>query len=269
MHPLTFEIKRAHWRATWEAIRLYRMAADVWGEETLLAMTPARFDILQAVWHHAPGPNEGPLGGPRTMPLAELRKMLGLAGATVWKCVQKLAELEAAGYDAAWVGEQRWNGVAILSRIGEPVVTRRRLPGDEDDRQARYIEAAVNGRGVALAKRTLAQADLTSGRLVAPFPDGSEAVGFVYSVVQPRDRPPSPSATSASVMRWRVKPVTCSDCTVPGGGCHSARSCRSRGCPTRRTPPAVPAAAPVRSAAVPAPPGRPCRAGRPPSPCRR
>ncbi|WP_336980569.1 exodeoxyribonuclease III [Brevundimonas nasdae] len=55
------------------------------------------------------------------------------------------AEIKAAGYDAAWVGEQRWNGVAILSRIGEPVVTRRRLPGDAEDLQARYIEAAVNG----------------------------------------------------------------------------------------------------------------------------
>ena len=55
---------------------------------------------------------------------------------------------------------------------------------------------AHSGRGVALAKRTLAQADLASGRLVAPFPDGSEAVGFAYSVVQPRDRPPSPSATA-------------------------------------------------------------------------
>lgn len=55
------------------------------------------------------------------------------------------AELEAAGYSAVWVGEPRWNGVAILSRIGEPVVTRRRLPGDAVDPQARYIKAAVNG----------------------------------------------------------------------------------------------------------------------------
>lgn len=54
-------------------------------------------------------------------------------------------EIKAAGYAAAWVGEQRWNGVAILSRIGEPVVTRRRLPGNATDPQARYIEAAVNG----------------------------------------------------------------------------------------------------------------------------
>ncbi len=55
----------------------------------------------------------------------------------------------AAGYDAAWVGQRSWNGVAILSRVGEPVVTRRALPGDLDDAQARYIEAAVSGMLVA------------------------------------------------------------------------------------------------------------------------
>jgi exodeoxyribonuclease-3 len=54
-------------------------------------------------------------------------------------------ELGKAGYDAVWRGEKSWNGVAILSRHGEPVLTRTALPGDEDDRQARYIEAAVNG----------------------------------------------------------------------------------------------------------------------------
>ena len=51
----------------------------------------------------------------------------------------------AAGYGAAWVGQARWNGVAILARGGDPVVTRRSLPGDEGDDQARYIEAAVRG----------------------------------------------------------------------------------------------------------------------------
>jgi len=59
------------------------------------------------------------------------------------------AALRAAGYAAAWVGEARWNGVAILSRAGEPVVTRRALPGDPSDVQSRYIEAAVNGVLVA------------------------------------------------------------------------------------------------------------------------
>lgn len=53
--------------------------------------------------------------------------------------------LEAAGYGAVWTGERTWNGVAILARGGTPVPTRRALPGDPEDRQARYIEAAVGG----------------------------------------------------------------------------------------------------------------------------
>jgi exodeoxyribonuclease III len=57
--------------------------------------------------------------------------------------------IAAAGYDAVWVGQKSWNGVAILSRIGEPVVTRRSLPVDPADEQARYIEAAVAGVLVA------------------------------------------------------------------------------------------------------------------------
>ncbi|GIL00198.1 MAG: exodeoxyribonuclease III [Alphaproteobacteria bacterium] len=56
---------------------------------------------------------------------------------------------EAAGYDAVWRGQSAWNGVAILSRIGEPVLTRTELPGDTEDGQARYIEAAVAGILVA------------------------------------------------------------------------------------------------------------------------
>jgi exodeoxyribonuclease-3 len=55
------------------------------------------------------------------------------------------AALEKAGYSAAWRGEKSWNGVAILARDREPVVTPTELPGDPDDRQSRYIEAAVNG----------------------------------------------------------------------------------------------------------------------------
>jgi exodeoxyribonuclease-3 len=55
------------------------------------------------------------------------------------------AALLDAGYHAAWVGEARWNGVAILSRDAAPVVTRRALPGDPRDIQSRYLEAAVNG----------------------------------------------------------------------------------------------------------------------------
>lgn len=53
--------------------------------------------------------------------------------------------LRAAGYEPIWHGQPRWNGVALLSRVGAPVETRRGLPGDPDPTQSRYIEAAVNG----------------------------------------------------------------------------------------------------------------------------
>ena len=55
------------------------------------------------------------------------------------------AALRDAGYSAVWQGERTWNGVAILARGTQPVLTRRSLPGDPGDKQARYIEAAVNG----------------------------------------------------------------------------------------------------------------------------
>ena len=53
--------------------------------------------------------------------------------------------IEKAGYGAVWCGQKTWNGVAILARNADPVLTRTELPGDRDDREARYIEAAVGG----------------------------------------------------------------------------------------------------------------------------
>lgn len=50
-----------------------------------------------------------------------------------------------AGYDVIWHGQSRWNGVAMLSRVGEIQETRRGLPGDPNDEQSRYIEAAIGG----------------------------------------------------------------------------------------------------------------------------
>lgn len=69
-------------------------------------------------------------------------------------CLQELKAEQGAfpanifrslGYGAVWLGEHSWNGVAILARGLDPVLTRSILPGDSEDRQARYIEAAVNG----------------------------------------------------------------------------------------------------------------------------
>jgi exodeoxyribonuclease III len=59
------------------------------------------------------------------------------------------AAIRALGYGAVWQGERSWNGVAILARGCDPVPTRLRLPGNSEDNQARYIEAAVNGVLVA------------------------------------------------------------------------------------------------------------------------
>jgi exodeoxyribonuclease III len=58
-------------------------------------------------------------------------------------------EIRRAGYYAVWRGQRTWNGVAILSRGAEPVITRTALPGDNADDQARYIEAAIGGVLVA------------------------------------------------------------------------------------------------------------------------
>jgi exodeoxyribonuclease III len=59
-----------------------------------------------------------------------------------------VAAIRGAGYEAIWRGQKTWNGVAILSRT-KPIETLRELPGDPDDKQSRYIEAAVNGIIVA------------------------------------------------------------------------------------------------------------------------
>ena len=53
--------------------------------------------------------------------------------------------LRSTGYEAVWVGERSWNGVAILARERQPFLTRSELPGDDHDHQARYVEAAVSG----------------------------------------------------------------------------------------------------------------------------
>lgn len=57
-------------------------------------------------------------------------------------------EIQAAGYEAAVVGQKSYNGVAILSK-DKIEVTATALPGDDADEQARYIEARTCGIRVA------------------------------------------------------------------------------------------------------------------------
>jgi LysR family glycine cleavage system transcriptional activator len=57
--------------------------------------------------------------------------------------------------------------------------------GPRFNQSSLVIEAAVSSRGVALAKRTLAQDDLDAGRLVAPMPI-STMIDFAYFLVHPK-----------------------------------------------------------------------------------
>ena len=59
------------------------------------------------------------------------------------------APFEERGYACAIVGQKSWNGVAILSRRGIDGPVLERLPGDDADEQARYVEANVSGVRVA------------------------------------------------------------------------------------------------------------------------
>jgi exodeoxyribonuclease-3 len=56
-----------------------------------------------------------------------------------------LQAINDAGYEALWHGQKSWNGVAILSRVGEINEVRRALPGDPEDVHSRYLEATVGG----------------------------------------------------------------------------------------------------------------------------
>lgn len=57
-------------------------------------------------------------------------------------------EVEAAGYAVETLGQKAYNGVALLVRAPLAMAEiRRGLPGDDEDAQARYIEALIAGEG--------------------------------------------------------------------------------------------------------------------------
>jgi len=67
------------------------------------------------------------------------------------KCVTEdfpVLDIKALGYNAVAVGQKAYNGVALLSTKPIDVVATR-LPGDEGDVQARYLEADIEGLRVA------------------------------------------------------------------------------------------------------------------------
>lgn len=98
MNAVTFEIKLAHVRATASAVAFFKAAAVRMNEPMLGDMTPARFDIMQAVYvfdepDHKRRAATGRPPIPRLRPMAGLIKILGLAASTVSLGVKRLAEL--------------------------------------------------------------------------------------------------------------------------------------------------------------------------------
>ena len=55
-----------------------------------------------------------------------------------------LLEFEGTGYNIEYVGQKAYNGVAIISKHDINVVNTA-LPGDDNDEQARFIEADIGG----------------------------------------------------------------------------------------------------------------------------
>jgi LysR family glycine cleavage system transcriptional activator len=58
------------------------------------------------------------------------------------------------------------------------------------------IEAAIAGKGLALAKRQLALRDMAEGNLVSPLPQSEAPVSFAYWLVWPRGRRFEPAQTA-------------------------------------------------------------------------
>lgn len=78
------------------------------------------------------------------------------------------ADFADLGYSAAVVGQKSYNGVALLSRLPF-TVTHRKLPGlPEDDAQARYIEATIDG--------------ITLIGIYLPNGNSGGAAGFAYKL---------------------------------------------------------------------------------------
>ena len=53
------------------------------------------------------------------------------------KAPQQKFPIKAAGFGAVWQGQKAWNGVAILAKGQEPLLTRKGLPAEPEDEHSR------------------------------------------------------------------------------------------------------------------------------------
>jgi LysR family glycine cleavage system transcriptional activator len=96
------------------------------------------------------------------------------------------------------------------------------------------LQAAVDGAGVALARRTLAEAELRAGRLVRLFADG-EPTAFAYWVACLRERAEEPAIRA--FRRWLLAEAARSEGATDArrGAARSARASGTRSSPAARS----------------------------------
>jgi LysR family glycine cleavage system transcriptional activator len=88
--------------------------------------------------------------------------------------------------------------------------------GPRFNQSSLVLEAAVLGRGIALAKSTIAAADLSAGRVVRPF-ELSFPVDFAYYLVYPETKQSLPKVET--FRRWLQREAKASlEAAAPGKG---------------------------------------------------
>ena len=148
MNCLPYEVKRAHWRGTWDAIMRFRARAKKIKEPMLRDMTPARFDILYVAWRadwalHERREKRGLPPLERCIDMTALRKLLGLAGPTISRTAHRLEELGYVRIDPHETDGR--SVVVVVTEAGETLlrlaVACIREPGvGMLDRIARYVQ---------------------------------------------------------------------------------------------------------------------------------
>ncbi|MEA1943460.1 MAG: transcriptional regulator GcvA [Pseudomonadota bacterium] len=181
----------------WLAPRLHRFQADHPGVEVWIAATSERVDLSAGAAdlgiRYGPGGdmtlNEEMLLPEEVLPVCSpdllrdgprLATPRDLDGQTLLHDTSPESEVDGADWPS-WLKARNIRGVDTAG-------------GVRFNQSALVIDAAVAGRGVALAKRALAQNDLASGRLVALFADGTSPVRSAYQIVTARNRPLSADA---------------------------------------------------------------------------
>ena len=173
MNALTFEIKQVHVRATASGVAFFKEAAIRLKKPMLEDMTPARFDIMQAVFlfdepDHQRRAASGSPAIPRLRSMTGLIKILGLAASTVSLGVKRLAEI-------GWLSVRRReedrrvadvylteDGLAALALAKQCLeYDPRDMPGFSDDEEGDkrpLFELAAN-RGTNVRTRELVKMD--------------------------------------------------------------------------------------------------------------